>query len=90
MPKPCKLESVPNRGIPLTFAETQPEYNKLPGLMSPDRTVVCFCWQFSWRERVKLLLTGKLWHRVAVFNSPLQPQSFDLDRPIEFTESNCA
>jgi hypothetical protein len=56
MPKPIKLASIPAVAKALTFAENQPEYLQLPALMHVDRQTVMFCWQFTWRERLTLLL----------------------------------
>ena len=68
------------------FAKDQPEYLQLPAHVDPHDKYdpsrrATFCWQLSWRERVKLLITGKLWHQVLTFNSPLQPQKLMVDKP---------
>ena len=63
-----------------TFAIHQPEYLPLPAWRGNDGTVIS-CWRFSWRERLKLLITGKIWLKVLTFNQPLQPQRLDVDRP---------
>ena len=55
-----------------TYAENQPEYLPLPVFKSIDGQVVS-CWQLSLRERIKLLITGKLWLCLHTFNKPLQP-----------------
>lgn len=56
-----------------TLAENQPEYLPLPVHRSPDGTVVS-CWRLTWWERLKVLLTGRLWLVQLTFGDPLQPQ----------------
>ena len=63
-----------------TFAKEQPPYIPLPAWRGDDGTVIS-CWQLSRRERLKLLITGKIWLKVLTFNQPLQPQRLDVDRP---------
>lgn len=65
-----------------TFAVNQPQYQPLPAWRGDDGTVIS-CWQLSRRERLKLLVTGKIWLRVLTFNKPLQPQRLDVDRPFK-------
>lgn len=66
----------------VVIAEHQPEYLPLPAYQHRDRegAITC-CWQLTWRERLKLLWTGKLWHTVLTFYEPLQPQLLEVDRP---------
>lgn len=62
------------------FAEHQPEYQPLPCLRCENGQLL-ICWQLTLRERLKLLLTGKLWHTISTFNSPLQPQMLEVLKP---------
>lgn len=64
-----------------TFAENQPEYLPLPGLKvdSPQGEVI-FCMSLSWRERLILLFTGKLWCSLLTFNNPLTPSFFTVKK----------
>ena len=75
--KPVKFE-----GYNIIIAKDQPQYLPLPAYAARDTTgtVVC-CWQLSWRERFKLLFTGKLWHQILTFNKPLQPQHLNVMPP---------
>jgi len=70
--KPIKFPEV-NR----TYAENQPQYTPLPGCIidSPQGEFVT-CWKLSFRERVRLLFTGKLWVCLLTFNQPLTPSFF--------------
>lgn len=64
------------------IAEDQPEYLPLPAHMfnDPQGRIAC-CWQLSWKERLRLLVTGRLWHQVLTFNQPLQPQHLSVKKP---------
>lgn len=64
----------------VTFAENQPEYLPLPAWKGEEGTVIS-CWQLTWKERLKLLVNGRIWLRMLTFNKPLQPQRLDVDSP---------
>jgi len=66
------------------IAKNQPQYLPLPAHVyfnDPEGEIVC-CWQLTWKERIKLLLTGCIWHSVLTFNNPLQPQLLAVDKPV--------
>lgn len=65
----------------VTFAKDQPEYQPLPAFRndSPQGEVVS-CWQLSFKERIKILFTGKLWVSLLTFNQPLTPSFFTVDK----------
>ena len=67
----------------VVFAKNQPEYLPLPAFQRHDAegTIIC-CWQMTFRERIVALFTGRIWHSILTFNSPLQPQLLQIDRPI--------
>lgn len=54
------------------YAKNQPEYQQLPALKGEDGTVIS-CWKLSWKEKIKLLITGKIWLAVMTFNNSFQP-----------------
>jgi len=58
----------------IIFAEDQPEYQSLPAfkIEGPEGNVVS-CWQMSFKERLKVLFTGKIWLNLVSFNKPLTP-----------------
>lgn len=62
------------------IAKNQPEYFTLPAHIDQGGCVTC-CWKLEWRERLMLLFTGKLWHQILTFNSPLQPQLILVHKP---------
>jgi len=55
------------------YAKDQPEYLPLPVHRTADGKVIS-CWELTWRERLRVLVSGKLWWSVLTFNTPLQPQ----------------
>ena len=59
----------------IVIAKDQPEYLPMPAYVADDKstTTIC-CWKLSIKERLQLLLTGKLWHRMLTFGQPMQPQ----------------
>lgn len=58
----------------VTFARNQPEYLPLPVWFNPtERGEAVSCWRLTWRERVKVLFTGRLWLSVCTYHHPLQP-----------------
>lgn len=77
-----KLIEFPQQTI--IYAKDQPEYLPLPAFKNPDDPqgrIVC-CWKLSFRERIKLLFSGVLWHQILTFNNPLQPQALTIENPI--------
>lgn len=64
-----------------TWAKDQQPYLPLPAYSDTVNTVSC--WKLSWRERLKLLFTGKLWLRQKNFGQPLQPQLPTVDTPFK-------
>lgn len=73
-----KLTSFPE--VTVTIAKDQPEYLPLPAHVASDGVVTC-CWTMSWRERLRALVTGKVWHQVMTFGAPLQPQLLTTAKP---------
>jgi len=63
----------------IVIARDQPEYIQLPAFVHSNR-VVC-CWSLSWRERLQVLFTGKIWHQILTFNQRLQPQLLSVEKP---------
>ena len=64
-----------------TYAKNQPEYLPLPAHKSSDGTVTT-CWSFSFIERIKILIFGKLFLQILTFNKPLQPLKMSTNKPI--------
>lgn len=81
-------------GYNIVIAKDQPEYLQLPAhrvpeeqaFNSPDPVLriegrLTCCWQLTWRERWKLLRTGRLWFQTLTFYHPLQPILPLVDKP---------
>lgn len=66
----------------IVIAKDQPEYQPLPAYHHKDEygTITC-CWQLTWRERMKVLFGGKMWHSILTFNHALQPQRLEVEKP---------
>lgn len=74
--KPVKFPEVN-----ITYAENQPEYLPLPGYKDPGaQGEFVFCMSLSFKERVKLLFTGKLWCSLLTFHKPLTPSFFTVNK----------
>lgn len=69
------------KGCNVTYAKNQPQYRPLPCHRADDDCgTLTICWQLSWKERVKLLFTGKLWQQMLTFNRALTPQLLSADK----------
>lgn len=61
----------------IVFAKDQPEYLPLPAYKNKsDLGEVVSCWELTLIERLRLLITGKLWVSLLTFNKPLTPTFF--------------
>lgn len=68
------------------YAKDQPQYLQLPGFVDPNPLEphgdVVFCMGLSFRERLRLLFTGRLWCSLRMFRThlgnvrPLTPSFF--------------
>jgi len=56
----------------VTYAKNQPEYLPLPVYKTPDGEVIS-CWKLTFREKLAVMLHGKVWINILTFNSALQP-----------------
>ena len=65
----------------IIFAKDQPEYLPLPALKfdTPEGEVVS-CWKLTFKERVLIMFTGKVWLSLLSFNKPLTPSFLAVDR----------
>ncbi len=75
-----KLIEFPEQTV--VIAKNQPQYQPLPAYQfgDPEGRIAC-CWRLTWRERLRLLITGKLWHQILTFGEPLQPQLITIEKP---------
>lgn len=65
-----------------TYAKDQQEYLPLPSHRTGGGEVIS-CWGLSFRERLRLLWSGRLWVRQLTFHDPLQPLLPQIERPFE-------
>jgi hypothetical protein len=70
-----------------TYGKDQPEYLPLPAhrVQDPTGTVIS-CWRLSWRERFKIIFTGRVWLSLLTFGQPIQPQLMTVDKPEMFNK----
>jgi hypothetical protein len=61
------------------IAENQEEYQTLPAFVDKQQTISL--WGLSLRERIKILITGKLWLTQLNFSQSLQPQLPEVRSP---------
>lgn len=76
-----KLVEFPEQTV--VIAKDQPEYLPLPAHRhrnDPQGKITC-CWKLNWMQRLKVLVTGKVWHQILTFNHPLQPQLLLVEKP---------
>ena len=74
--KPIEFE-----GSNIIFGKDQEPYKPLPALKFDSKIISC--WKLTWRERIKILFTGKMWTAILAFNKPLQPISLTIEKPFE-------
>jgi hypothetical protein len=69
-------------GSNVIFAKDQKPYLPLPAYQDDIQGGRIFhCWQLSFRERIKILFTGRLWINVLNFHQPPQPIKPMVDNP---------
>ncbi len=67
------------------YAKDQKEYLPLPVYEDEIQGGRVFhCWQLSFKERIKILFTGKLWINVLNFGQKLQPIKPMIDSPFGY------
>jgi len=72
------------KGQNCVLAEDQPEYIPLPAHKDTlPFGLVTFCYKLTFWERIIVLFTGKMWHKVLTFNTPLQPQKPSVRCPLK-------
>jgi len=60
------------------FAENQPEYITLPAFYDKENGIVVTCYKMSFRERITLLFTNRIWLSIMTFGQALQPQKMNV------------
>jgi hypothetical protein len=71
------------------LAKDQVEYKPLPvahiEYADGVRSMIS-CYRLTWRERITILLRGKVWWEQLTFGDPLQPQKMYLSEPLKGCE----
>ncbi len=66
------------------MGENQPQYLPLHACRhKDDNGTVTTCWELSFRERLRILFTGKIFLSLLTFDKPIQPQKISLVNPLE-------
>ncbi len=66
------------------WAPNQKPYRPLPAYVNSRETISC--WSLTFRERLRVLVFGRLWLRQCNFGEKLQPQLPTVDTPfVEYT-----
>lgn len=75
------MKPIPFKYQNIVYAENQPEYMPLPALKFDDDVgTVVSCWKMSFKDRIRILLTGKVWLMLCSFNKPLTPSYIAANR----------
>lgn len=65
----------------VVFAKDQPEYQPLPALkLDTPKGEIISCWRLSLKERLKVLISGRIWLSLMSFNKPLTPSFLTVNR----------
>ena len=73
------MKPIEFKGQNVVFAKDQKPYLPLPAYQQED--IIIHCWRLSLWERLKILLTGKLWIQVRNFKMPPHPIKPMVDSP---------
>jgi hypothetical protein len=65
----------------VVFAKDQPQYMPLPAFVSSNGSLVTSCWRMTWGERLRNLITGRVYVSLLTFGQPLQPQIISIKPP---------
>ena len=65
----------------MVWAEDQPPYLPLPAYTDERETISL--WALTVKERIWMLIYGRLWLRQMNFGRPLQPQAPSVESPFE-------
>lgn len=66
------MKNIKFEGCNVVYGAEQPEYAPLHAQKSGNITITCY--ELTFKERIKMLFTGRLWLGQMNFGEPLQPQ----------------
>jgi hypothetical protein len=81
----AEMKPISFKGQNCIYAKDQPEYLPLPAFKEPDGKIIS-CWKMSFKERIRVLFSGVIWHSCLTFNKPLQPLKLDVLNPLKEKE----
>ena len=64
------------------YAKDQDDYLSLQ-VHKTDDGIVTSCWKMNWKERLKVLFSGKVYLQILTFNQQLQPQKMTVENPVK-------
>ncbi len=76
------MKPIAIKGMNVVYAKNQPEFVPLPAKKREDG-VVYTCWGMTIRERIRVLLRGRIYLSVMTFNNPLQPLLMSTEKAVE-------
>ena len=76
------MKPIDFKGRNRVFAKDQPEYVPLHAHITKGG-IVTSCWKMTFKERLKVLMTGEVWLQLLTFNQPPQPQLLSVDSPVD-------
>lgn len=80
------MKPIPFKEQTTVVAKDQPQYRPLPALIgTSENGEVITCWKLSFRERLILLFTGKVWMQLLMFRkngkiNPITPSFLTVDK----------
>ena len=63
----------------VVWAKDQPPFLPLPAWTDERESISL--WKLTWRERITLFFTGRIWHRQMNFGQSLQGTSMSVETP---------
>ena len=67
--KPIAIKEITEEAI--QYAKNQLQYGTLPGYKHKDNVIAC--WSLNWKERLNVLLGGRIFVSLKMFRKPLTP-----------------
>jgi len=80
------MQPIPFKEMNTMFAKDQTEYTPLPAYRDEEVGCVVSRWQATFLERLQVLIFGKIWVNVLVFDHPLQPMMIQTAYPFKDRE----
>jgi hypothetical protein len=78
------MKPVKHKFCNATFGEDQPNLLPLPAWIGPEpQQWVVTCWRLTLWERLKLLVTGRLWLSQLTYGWPLHPNNPNVTCPLK-------